>query len=73
MKKTGICSKCGGDRVVKVNDFGDVQIPLGFVGRTWAQGFICCSCGYLELWAPEDKLEQIYKEYQWNRVPVRKE
>ena len=70
MKNSGVCVKCGSDRVVKVNSMEDLKIPLGLVGRMRPNGLICCDCGYIELWAPEFDLEKLYKEYQWNKVNV---
>ena len=70
MKKSGICVKCGGDRVVNVNEIEQLRFTVGLLRMTRPQGLICCDCGHMELWLPEEDLEKIYEEYKWNKVNV---
>ena len=70
MKKTGICPKCGSDRVVNVNEIEQLRFAVGLLRLTRPQGLICCGCGNMELWLPEEDLDKIYNEYQWNKVNV---
>ena len=65
MKNSRTCVKCGSPKVVRLADNGAFQIPLGMVNRTYAEPYVCCDCGYMEIWAPKNKLEQIYDEYKW--------
>jgi ribosomal protein S27AE len=65
LKKNRTCVKCGSQKVVRIADNASVQIRLGTMLRTYAEPYVCCECGYTEMWAPQDKLEQIYDEYKW--------
>ena len=72
MKHSRICVKCGSDRLVKVphdsfmGQMG-VGIPLGIMSTAVCECYVCCSCGYAELWVPEKKLDKLYEEYGWTR------
>ena len=70
MKKTGVCPKCGSDRVVSINDMEELRFSVGLLRMTRPEGLICCGCGHMELWLPEEELDKIYNEYQWNKVNV---
>ena len=56
MKNSGTCPKCGSHDIDKKNflmkGWGTVEVERWF----------CLSCGYSELWTPEDELEILREE-----------
>lgn len=62
MKNSGQCPKCGGTDVVRcktaANGAHD-RIPVGLFGQAGMERWVCCSCGYCELWVDEASLEEV--------------
>ena len=65
MKKNRTCPKCGGTRVIEIGEFGNLWMRTGLVGHTRVDCCVCCDCGYLELWTPEESLDKLYETYKW--------
>ncbi len=69
MKNGKSCPKCGSEKIIKApGEFcgpnGAVRISMGLFAGAVADCFVCCACGYTELWMPGEKLEDIEWEYR---------
>ena len=60
MKHTGICPKCGGGTVVEAAS-GSNFVSTGVFRTVRTHYWICCSCGFVEEWIPEEALDQVRK------------
>jgi len=67
LKNSRTCVKCGSKRVVQLAENGSIEIGLGMLDRTYAEPYVCCDCGYMEMWAPKHRLEKIYDKYGWTQ------
>ena len=61
MRQIGHCPKCGSHDVVKRKNF-----LMKSWGTVEVERWCCLSCGYSELWTPEDELEQLREERREN-------
>ena len=68
MKNHRRCPKCGSSEVIRckavVNGAYD-RIPVDALGLRQADLFrwVCCACGYCELWADEAQLKRIKEHW----------
>ena len=60
------CPKCGGTDVVRCQAKGlgrYDEIPEGIFGGAQMNRWVCCTCGYCELWMDPARLEEIKKTW----------
>ena len=50
MKETGVCPKCGGSKVLKVDPMRCNAFPIGFTSLAKLERWFCGSCGFTEEW-----------------------
>ncbi len=50
MKNTGVCPKCGSDRLVAIKGRLTDEIPVGMLRSVRPLRLICGGCGYTEQW-----------------------
>ena len=53
MKETGVCPKCGGSKVLKVDPMRCNAFPIGFTSLAKLERWFCGSCGFTEEWIQE--------------------
>ena len=58
MKETGVCPKCGGSKVLKVDPMRCNAFPIGFTSLAKLERWFCGSCGFTEEWIQEADLEK---------------
>lgn len=72
MKNTGLCPKCGSDRITRIPDNGRyaggnniyLRCTAALRGRIPVIRYVCCGCGYVEEWVEEKKdLERIAERF----------
>ena len=61
MKKTGVCPKCGGRNILKVEPMRCNAFPIGFTTLAKLERWFCGSCGFTEEWIQEADLEKAVK------------
>ncbi len=66
MKKTGICPKCGGNDVVRIDGYAgpygtgnNVMTGKSIFSAVNVNRYICLSCGFSEEWIDEGDLAQV--------------
>ena len=67
MKNTHICPKCGGGDIVRCQAKGlgkYDEIPIGLFGSAQMSRYVCCTCGYCELWTERGQLEELKKAWE---------
>ena len=67
MKETGVCPKCGGSKVLKVDPMRCNAFPIGFPSLAKLERWFCGSCGFTEEWIQEADLEKAVKF--WGETP----
>ncbi len=70
MKETGVCPKCGGSKVLKVDPMRCNAFPIGFTSLAKLERWFCGSCGFTEEWIQEADLEKAVKFWGGN-APVK--
>ena len=66
MRDGNPCPKCGGRNIVRCRAFAKGSydsIPAGFSRQADMYRWICCDCGYCELWADREQLENIKRTW----------
>ncbi len=62
MKNSHRCPKCGGEDIIRcktaVNGAYD-KIQTGIFSTAETDRWVCCACGYCELWVDEEALENV--------------
>ena len=67
MKQTNTCPKCGGSRILRVEDGAGrtgISLYLGFMSMTPVARYVCTGCGYTESWVDEDYLPELRDLYE---------
>ena len=62
MKNSRRCPKCGSADVARCKSVARGaydQVPAGAAAKADVERWICCACGYCELWADPAKLDQL--------------
>ena len=63
MKHTGICPKCGGTEILRIDGHSVIGgvIPAGWTGAK-VDRYLCCSCGYSEEWIDQNDIAKLIKD-----------
>ena len=62
MKNSRRCPKCGGADVIRAATAVDGaydKLQAGVFKNAKTERWVCCSCGYFELWGDPERLEQL--------------
>ena len=67
MKNTNTCPKCGGRRILRVEDGMNstgISLYLGILSLIPVTRYVCTDCGYAESWVDKQYLEDLNRQYK---------
>lgn len=70
MKHTGVCPKCGGTEILRIEGSAGAygagnNIPMGITVFSYVKvpRYMCCACGYMEEWIDPADIPTLQKKF----------